>query len=516
MPATLVSFRSWIARLTVVVALVAAVMATVAPAPTAYAADDGGFGAKMLELVNQHRASAGVAPLQASESLRSVAQDGRYDGCGFPVMGRANDMGTRNYFSHTILGCGTQGVSSILGALGVQTSGFGENIAWMNGTTDPIVAATRLTNDLMASPGHKANILSANFTHVGIGSWRTAAGQTWSGGGYALANVFVATQVFGRMSTTTTSAPTTTAPTPTTSTPTTKPPTTTTTPTTAPPQPRPAVPTSVVAAGGDGVVNVSWAPAASGPAVEGYGAFVWDSTGYTGKYTLVCAACRTATVTGVPNGRPYYVTVQGYNAAGWGPAALSSWFTVAAVPGAPTDVRAVPGNGSMTVTWRGPTNPGTAIDGYAAFLFDDNGYTEKYAWVCSTCTTASISGLVNGRAYYAVVYAHNPNGWGAPAFSGTFVAGTPGPPGNVAVARGSGSVNVTWTAATSAGNPVDSYGLFAFDATGYTGIYGVACGTCTTGTVPGLVSGHQYTIAVFAHNAHGWGVHTMSAPVVPA
>ena len=156
------------------------------------------------------------------------------DGCVFPVMGRANDMGARNYFGHTILGCTTHGVSNILGALGVQTSGFGENIAWMKGTTDPIVAATRLTNDLMASPGHKANIFSANFTHVGIGSWRSAPGQTWSGGGYAVTNVFVGVQVFGRMSTTTTA--------PTTTTPTTKPPTTTTTPTTAPRPPVPAMP----------------------------------------------------------------------------------------------------------------------------------------------------------------------------------------------------------------------------------------------------------------------------------
>jgi uncharacterized protein YkwD len=484
--------RSWTARLAVVVAVVGALTATFAPTNAAYAAaGDGGFGAKMLELVNQHRASAGVAPLQASESLRSVAQDGRYDGCGFPVMGRATDMGTRNYFSHTILGCGTQGVSQILAALGVQTSGVGENIAWMNGTTDPILAATRLTNDLMASPSHKANILNANFTHVGIGSWHTAPGQTWSGGGYALSNVFVTTQVFGRLSTTTT-----------------------TTPTTAPPQPVPSAPTSVVAAGGDGVVNVSWTPAGSGPAVDAYGAFVWDSAGYTGKYAIVCATCRNATVTGVANGRPYYVTVQGHNAAGWGATATSSWVTVAAVPGASTDVRAVPGNGSVTATWKAPTTPGAAIDGYAMLIFDDAGaYTEKYAWVCSTCTTATVPGLVNGRTYYAAVYAHNPNGWGTAVASDKVVAGTPGPPGHAAATRGSASAHVTWTPASNSGTAIDAYGMFAFDANGYTGIYALACSTCTSGTLPGLVNGHQYTIAVFAHNAFGWGTHTMSAPI---
>ena len=496
--------RSWTARLAVVVAVVGALTATFAPTPAASAADDGGFGAKMLELVNQHRASAGVAPLQASESLRSVAQDGRYDGCGFPVMGRANDMGTRNYFSHVILGCATQGVSQILGALGVQTSGFGENIAWMNGTTDPILAATRLTNDLMASPSHKANILSANFTHVGIGSWRTAPGQTWSGGGYPLANVFIAAQVFGRLSTTVTTAPTTTTP-------------TTTTPTTAPPRPLPAVPTAVVATGGDGKVDVSWAPAPSGPAVDGYGAFVWDSSGYTGKTTFVCATCRSATVAGLANGRQYFVQVHGYNSTGWGPAATSAWVTVAATPGRPTEVRAVPGNGSIVVSWKAPSNPGTAIDGYGIFVFDEAGtYTEKYAWVCQTCTAATVPGLVNGRTYYAVVYAHNPNGWGTPVASDKIVAGTPGPAGNVAVTRGNGSVHVTWTPAANSGYPVDTSGLFAFDANGYTGIHATACGTCTSGTVLGLANGHQYTIAVFPHNAFGWGEHTMSAPVVPS
>ena len=39
-------------------------------------------------------------------------------------------------------------------------------------------------------------ILNANFTKVGIGSWRTGPGQTWSGGGYALANVFIGVQIF--------------------------------------------------------------------------------------------------------------------------------------------------------------------------------------------------------------------------------------------------------------------------------------------------------------------------------
>jgi uncharacterized protein YkwD len=432
------------APLLVTLTLAGALSGVAATAEKASAADDGGFAAKMLEMVNQRRAAGGVAPLQAADSLGRVAQDARYDGCGFPVFGRATDMGSRNYFSHTIAGCGTQGVSNVLAALGVTTSGSGENIGWMSGTTDPLIAAQRLTNDFMASPDHRANIMNPNFTHLGIGSWHTATGASWSGGGYALRNVFVTAQVFAKMTSTGTPTTTTTAPRPTTTaappttiapatttttapkpTSTTAPPTTTapapTTTTTTASAPLPAAPTAVVAAGGDTALTVSWSPAASGPAVDSYGAFAWDSTGYTGHYVTVCATCRTATVPGLVNGRTYYVTVYGHNAAGWGAAGTSGWVTVAAVPGAPTDVKVTPGNLSASFTWQGPTNPGTAIDGYGVFLYDGSGYTGVSALVCATCTAATVGGLVNGRAYVAYVYAHNPNTWGPGTSSGPVV-----------------------------------------------------------------------------------------------
>jgi uncharacterized protein YkwD len=483
---------SRVATIALLAALLGGVLAMLAPSRPAYAADDGGFAATMLDLVNQHRAASGVAPLQWADSLARVADDGRYDGCGYPIYGRANDMGTRNYFSHSILSCNNQSYTHIIANQSIPTSGSAENIAWMNGTTDPLVAATRLTNDFMASAGHRANILNANYTHVGIGSWHTAAGQTWSGGGYPLTNVFVAAQVFGRLSAGATSPP-------------------------PPPAPAlPAAPTNVVATGGDGAVHVTWAPAGSGPAIDSYGAFVWDSAGYTGKYVTVCAVCRSATVTGLPNAKQYYVTVHGHNAAGWGANGTSAWVTVAAVPGPPTEVRAVPGNASVSATWKVPTNPGTAIDGHGLFIFDANGYTGKYAWVCATCTTATVSGLVNGGSYLALVYAHNPNGWGSPTIAEWVVAGTPAAPPRVTVTPGSGSVNVSWTPATNSGSAIDMYGMFVFDENGYTGKYATACGTCTSGSVPGLVAGRTYRIAVYAHNAYGFGVATTSVPVVPA
>ena len=221
-------------------------------------------------------------------------------------------------------------------------------------------------------------------------------------------------------------------------------------------------------------------------------------------------------MTGLTNGRTYYVTLQGHNAAGWGATGLSGWVTVAAVPGAPTEVRAIPGNASVSSTWRVPTNPGTAIDGHALFIYDANGFTGKYAWVCATCTTATVPGLVNGQSYYGVVYAHNANGWGAPAVTDSVIAGTPGPVGKVAVTRGNGSIGVSWTPASSSATAIDYYAYFVYDANGYTGIYRTACATCTTGSVTGLTNGRTYTVLIYAHNSIGFGSHTVSAPVVPA
>jgi uncharacterized protein YkwD len=184
--------------------------------PARPASADATFNSRMLELVNRDRAANGLRALVADATLGGIAEDAPYNGCGFTVHGRAKDMGLRNYFSHTILGCPTQSVFNIINATGLVTTGAAENIAWMNGTTDPLVAAENLHNQLMNSPSHRANILNGNFSKVGIGSWRTSTGQTWSGGGTALGNVFVAAQVFAGgpvdPAPTTTTTPTTTPP----------------------------------------------------------------------------------------------------------------------------------------------------------------------------------------------------------------------------------------------------------------------------------------------------------------
>ena len=181
------------AVLAVVVSLVTLVL------PVERASATTGFGDRMLELVNRARAAQGVGPVLASPSLASVAGDAPYAGCGYPVAGRSKDMGVRNYFSHTIRDCGGRGMTSMLTAAGVTYREAAENIAWVSGMTDPLMAAERLHNDLMGSPQHRANILNPAFTHLGVGSWHTAPGESWSGGGAALRNVYLTTAIFAHL-----------------------------------------------------------------------------------------------------------------------------------------------------------------------------------------------------------------------------------------------------------------------------------------------------------------------------
>lgn len=157
---------------------------------------DSTFDTDMFALINQDRTNNGLPPLQQSTQLGNIGENATYNGCGYPVAGRAEDLIARNYFSHTILNCGSQTVFNILQADGVAQNGAGENIGWAAGFTDPASAAKWINDQFMQSSEHVHNILSTSFTTVGIGSWWTASGQTWSGAGSTQSDVVVVAEEF--------------------------------------------------------------------------------------------------------------------------------------------------------------------------------------------------------------------------------------------------------------------------------------------------------------------------------
>lgn len=103
---------------------------------------------QMLQLVNQERARYGLAPLKVSMELVKVARL------------KAKDMVEKDYFSHTSPTYG--GPFEMMRQFGITYRYGGENLAGA-----PAVEIAH--KNLMNSPGHRANILNANFKEIGIG-----------------------------------------------------------------------------------------------------------------------------------------------------------------------------------------------------------------------------------------------------------------------------------------------------------------------------------------------------------
>jgi uncharacterized protein YkwD len=104
---------------------------------------------KILELMNAKRTEAGLQPLTMDNTLVQVA---RY---------KSNNMIQNNFFSHTNPD-GTKW-TNWLQAIGYKYTTTGENIAY--NTSDPVELFTQWWN----SPGHRANMMNASYTKVGIG-----------------------------------------------------------------------------------------------------------------------------------------------------------------------------------------------------------------------------------------------------------------------------------------------------------------------------------------------------------
>uniref|UniRef100_UPI004057831B CAP domain-containing protein n=1 Tax=Streptomyces sp. SID1121 TaxID=3425888 RepID=UPI004057831B len=123
--------------------------------------------AEVLALTNAERGAAGLRPLAPDRRLADTAQT------------YSADMAARAFYSHT----SPEGLApwDRAAAAGAPHRGIGENIACGQRT------AAEVVEGWMNSPGHRANILKPDFTHLGVGyAGGGPAGTYW-------------TQLFGQM-----------------------------------------------------------------------------------------------------------------------------------------------------------------------------------------------------------------------------------------------------------------------------------------------------------------------------
>jgi uncharacterized protein YkwD len=147
--------------------------ASAQPSASASSAAATAAAASVLALINQARAQAGLPAYTVSSGLDLSAS--RHNqlmaaGCGL---------------SHQCPGEAALGARET--AAGVQWTAAGENIGEggpVGGTTAAITAmAVGLTQDMLnekpPDDGHRLNLLSSAFTHVGIAVVRSASGTVW-------------------------------------------------------------------------------------------------------------------------------------------------------------------------------------------------------------------------------------------------------------------------------------------------------------------------------------------------
>lgn len=104
---------------------------------------------QMLNLVNQERTSRGLRALQADLEVTRLARL------------KSQDMINLGYFAHQSPTYGSP--FDMMRSAGVTYRTAGENLAGA-------ASVERAHNALMNSPGHRANILNPNYTHIGIGA----------------------------------------------------------------------------------------------------------------------------------------------------------------------------------------------------------------------------------------------------------------------------------------------------------------------------------------------------------
>lgn len=113
---------------------------------------------QVVELVNKERASKGLSPLTLNTELSRVARI------------KSEDMRDNGYFSHNSPTYGSP--FDMMKSFGISYRTAGENIAMGQQSPEAVVTAW------MNSDGHRANILNANFTQIGVGY--AANGNYWT------------------------------------------------------------------------------------------------------------------------------------------------------------------------------------------------------------------------------------------------------------------------------------------------------------------------------------------------
>ena len=125
----------------------AAVFVLFAAVPASFAAHRSTTSLGLLQAVNAARKAYGLRPLRLDSTLTEAAR------------AHTSDMLRRDYFAHG-------NFPGRMAAFHVGGHTAGENLAWGSGSYG---RAGEVVREWLASPEHRANLLAAAFSRIGIG-----------------------------------------------------------------------------------------------------------------------------------------------------------------------------------------------------------------------------------------------------------------------------------------------------------------------------------------------------------
>lgn len=285
----------------------------------------------------------------------------------------------------------------------------------------------------------------------------------------------------------------------------------------------PGAPTSVSSSNGARQATISWtAPASNGGSViSNYAVQYSTDGGATFASQILTGSTSTSYVyTGLTASTSYIFRVAAITSVGQGSwSSNTTSLTIQDLPGAPTSVAGVDGNGQVVLSWTAPTsNGGASISDYTIRYSSNSGVSwTTFSDGTSTATSATITGLTNGTSYIFQVAAVNT--WGTGSYSSSSASQTPfttpNAPLNVAGSPSSAQVTVTWSAAVANGRSVTDYIIQFSSNSGSTwSTFADGTSTSTSVTVTGLTNGTSYIFRVAAINSAGTGSYSSASTAV--
>jgi fibronectin type 3 domain-containing protein len=286
------------------------------------------------------------------------------------------------------------------------------------------------------------------------------------------------------------------------------------------PQGKPSIPLNLNGLAEGAKARLVWSAPASdnGSAIIGYEVLYGPSPDSLSHLFTLPASVTSHLTEALQAGSDYWFAIVAINGVGRSPLSSPILVSIADVPTAPLDPRAIVSADRITVTWSQPyQDGGMPILAYDVHRSVDGAAEISVAMVnAANCTYIDMD-VSNGHNYSYSVHAVNAVGEGAlSAWVQGALAGTPGQPLDISWTTGEASAAVTWSEPLDdGGSPITGYSIYM----GIDGSQPVLAGTVSalerSWAQVGLEKNRTYQFFVTAINAIGEGMPSSSISLSP-